>query len=154
MPIIEKTKPRSLQFSLMVEGSTEKPQAQLILEDETGIGFIIPCTVNNGVAKAIIPKLSETFVNIPDSYKARLEVSLDDDKYIPWNGEIVVEKEVVVESSIIEDTVTKKTPKVVSSVVVEEVQESVQEPEEEIVEEKVVDTRTTQEKLEAILLED
>ena len=110
--------PQELVFDIKIEGSKEEPSdVRFVIEAQTVDGrevqdvFSIICRAvrENDAIKVYIPRLLNLFR--AGSYKARLEVVLENRLFIPLNEEIMIEEPISVkipkESSAVVETIEK-----------------------------------------------
>lgn len=94
--------PRELSFRLNIEGNTAlTPTANFVVYGKKNMGITFRCDVVEGQAIVVLPVLSD-FMNILEEgvARAKLEVVLDGNYFIPWTDQLILKNPIVVTADI------------------------------------------------------
>lgn len=134
---LKSSKPKTLRFSIDVEGSQETPNINYVIESNS-MGYMFPAKIENGKVEVTIPELKGLLES--GEYSSKISVVLGENYYEPWSGKVLVESPVEIkinEDFVEEDVVEKKV----------EVKANLQESSDIVPKKKIIkETKKTYEK--------
>jgi len=110
---------KQLKFKLNIENAKEAPRARLHLGIKEGVSLVVEGKTGNGIATVVIPPLEFLSGVLLEEISAVLEVIVDNQIFFPWKKDLIIEKDIIVESSTIEEEPIEESLKIA----VEEVEE-------------------------------
>lgn len=136
-----------IDFKLNIEGNTSTPICRFVLKLNSETSLTLLTTVSTGMISLSVPPLKELLQNVASSVDAYLEVIVDNNYYIPWNGNITIIEDVNIEVEPISSTIPRETIEI--SAILSKMEKTEVEEQKEVLKEEVEsETKEVEKKIE------